>query len=103
MSSSEEEFEYRNPIDPGIVEPPVISRVDEGNINTLKQVQKDLENDIAALYKDFNAFDVMKDGTNEEVMETMMRQIAGRQIAFDILTPVFDRIKSAVDKIEMRR
>lgn len=54
------------------------------------------------LYKEFNAFDVLKDGTTEEVKDKMMRQIAGNQVAYDIIAPLLDAVTTAIHGADNR-
>lgn len=73
---------------------------DAENYNTLRLLQKDLSERVAALGKDFNAFNVLGEGTTEEKKDNMMLQIAGMQIAYDILVPALDAVNSAVALVD---
>ncbi len=85
---------YRSPVTPAAADIPYTQ--DEQDYNTLKFVQNILAETIDGLYKEFNAFDVLSDGTDTEKRDKMMRQIAGNQIAYDILSPVKERIDNAI-------
>lgn len=54
------------------------------------------------LYKEFNAFDVLKDGTTEEVKDKMLRQIAGNQTAYDIIAPLLEAVQTAIHGADNR-
>lgn len=91
---SDSSLPYRSPVTPAPAATPYSQ--DEAQYNTLQIVQKIFGEAIDGLYKEFNAFDVLGDGTNQEVMDKMMRQIAGNQVAYDILAPLKERIDNAI-------
>lgn len=72
----------------------------EKNYDTLREVKKLIDDALMGLYNDFNAFDVLSDGSDIDVRDKMMRQIAGNQIAYDILAPMKEAIDGAVTKID---
>lgn len=85
---------YRTALTPQGSSVPVST--DEQDYNTLKAVKKILDDGIDGLSKDFNLFDVLSEGTDEAKKDHMMRLIAGKQIAFDLLAPLQERIASAM-------
>ncbi|MGI9028152.1 MAG: hypothetical protein ACR2FM_04940 [Candidatus Saccharimonadales bacterium] len=85
---------YRSPVTPAAAATPYLQ--DEQDYNTLKFVRDILEEAIDGLYKEFNAFDVLRDGTDTEIQDKMVRQIAGNQVAYDILSPLKERIDNAI-------
>jgi hypothetical protein len=93
-------FAYRTPVTP--IETPGASTttVNEQNYNTLKVIQNILDDAIAALSKDFNLFDVLSEGTDEAKKDHMMRLIAGKQIAFDTLSPVKQAVDTAIGTVD---
>lgn len=100
----QDDLPYRSPITTAQTKPEFTK--DEANYDTLVMVRSIFEEAITGLYKEFNAFDVLSDGTDTEKLDKMMRQIAGNQIAFDILVPLKDRLDSAIlsaDQNHLRR
>lgn len=89
---------YRSPVTPTAASTPYTQ--DEQDYNTLKFVQNIFAEALDSLYKEFNAFDVLGDGNNEAVRDKMMRQIAGNQIAYDVLSPLKERIDNAIVKAD---
>lgn len=75
---------------------------DQDNYDTLRMIGGIFADAINGLYKEFNAFDILSDGTDEEKRDKLMRQIAGNQIAYDILAPLLERINSAVQTVNDR-
>ena len=91
---NDNELPYRSPVTAAAPAPQYSS--DEADYNTLKNVRVLFADTINNLSKDFNAFDVLSEGTNQAKIETMMRNIAGKQIAYDILAPLLERLDSAL-------
>lgn len=89
---------YRTPVT--LTSPTVPYTQDEQHYNTLRMVQSIFAEAIEGLYKEFNAFDVLGDGANEAVRDKMMRQVAGNQIAYDILSPLKERLDSALATVD---
>lgn len=89
---------YRSPVTPAPASIPYSQ--DEQDYRTLTAIQQLLDESVTSLYKEFNAFDVLSDGTDEEKRDKLMRQIAGNQIAFDILTPLLERVNNAINKAD---
>lgn len=73
---------------------------DDANQDTLKVVLEALEQAMEALYKDFNAFDVLEGKSKKEAAEALLRSIEAKQLAFDILTPLYETVKSAIHHVE---
>lgn len=103
MSSMEgnDGFAYRGPA-PVAVTKSQPSITDEAQYSTLIAVRNDIAMALEDLYKDFNAFDVFKDDVTEEAKEKMLRQIAGKQEAYNILFPVLETIDSTMLQINAK-
>lgn len=86
---------YRSPVT-GTGKAYVPVSTDEEKYDTLKAVESLFASAIEGLYKEFNAFDVLKDGTTPETIDKMMRQIAGNQIAYDICAPLLEAVQTAI-------
>lgn len=72
----------------------------EENYDTLKVVYKELQAGIAGLFKDFNAFKLAK-GVGKGISgDDVMLQIAARQIAYEMLLPHFEAVKTAIEKVD---
>lgn len=76
----------------------VVPQKDIENFNTLKEVYEYLDSQITGLYKEFNAFDVRKNDMEDEAVKKFLREVDGKQIAYDILVPALDMVKTAIDK-----
>lgn len=74
---------------------------DEQQYDSLKEAQELLSESIKDLYKDFNAFDVLKTD-NPQIAENFIREVAGKQEAYNILMPILQSLNSIVDKIEKK-
>ncbi len=77
--------------------PDPVAENDEDDYTTLKQVKKILDDGVDGLSTDFNAFDLSKDAMKLEA------QVAGRQIAYDILVPIQSMVDSAIKAVEEGR
>lgn len=95
---NDNQLPYRTPVTPAAATTPFTK--DEQEYDTLQIVRKIFGEAIDGLYKEFNAFDVLSDGTDQEVRDKMMRQIAGNQIAYDILSPLKERMDNAIIKVD---
>lgn len=78
-----------------------VSERDERDFSTLLRVKQDLDLAIEGLYKDFNAFDLTAEST-EEAKTKMLLQIAGKQEAYSILVPLQNQIDSVIDEIRLK-
>lgn len=79
-----------------------ISEQDERDFSTLLQVKAFLDDAIAGLYKDFNAFNVPEDVSDTTAYRSLMRQIAGKKEAYDILVPLQNQIDSVIEEIKLK-
>lgn len=91
----DEEIPYRSPAE--VKAAPPASVRDENDYSTLEEVERYLAESIEGLSKNFNAFDLSKDGP------TLEAQVAGRQLAYDILMPLHEQIKSAINDIKVKQ
>ena len=99
MNGLDEDIPYRT----AVPLPPDASQAssrDEDNYDTLKLIQKGLVDAIDGLYKDFNAFEVLKDADNRTASQALMRNIAAKQEAYDILVPLLESVNSAVNSVD---
>jgi len=71
----------------------------EENYDTLRIVEKILGDSLEALYKDFNAFNILKDQSKKGAAESLLRQIEGKQAAYDILRPTYDAVTEAIRRV----
>lgn len=74
---------------------PVTDKDDE-DYTTLKKVEEILDREIENLKVDFTALNA-KDATK------LQAQVLGRQEAYDILGPVHEMVKSAINSVEEQR
>jgi len=75
---------------------------DERDLSTLKVVKKLLAESIDSLGKDFNAFELLKNKSNKVALESLYREIQGRQIAYDILVPLFETIDKTIEQVDKK-
>ena len=73
-----------------------VSSADEREFSTLQEVRKILGAGITDLYKDFNAFETFKGVSPTVARADLLRQIEGRQIAYEILVPLLDMMDSTM-------
>jgi hypothetical protein len=59
-----------------------------------------LGDQLEALYKDFNAFDILKGKPEPEAAANLLRQIEGKQIAYDVLRPTYDAVVEAIRRVD---
>lgn len=78
------------------------SSVDEGEFSTLQVVRDSLANAVEELYKDFNAFDLLKTGKKTEAAYDLIVQIEAKKAAYDILTPLLETITSTMEGINAK-
>lgn len=91
-SNQDEEIPFFSPATAPSPDP--VAENDEDDYTTLKEVKKILDDGIDNLSKDFNAFDLAKDAAKLEA------QVAGRQVAYDILVPLQSMVDSAIKAVE---
>lgn len=75
-------------------------QINEANYDTLKIVEKFLGEQLEALYKDFNAFDVLKDKSKAQAAANLLRQVEANQKAYEILKPAYDAVVTAIERID---
>lgn len=97
----DEEVPYRIPATAPV--PDTVTFKDEAELSTLQNVKKILRQEIINLYKDFNAFSLAEKATDEEISNTLMRIILGKQFAYDILVPIESMIISAIEAVEQKK
>lgn len=96
-----DDLPYRTPFNPlPAQQDSSVSPQDENNYSTLKSLHTEFREKLKCLYDDFNAFDILSEGTSAAKRDKMMRQIAGNQIAYDILLPLLDSLSSSLIDIE---
>lgn len=79
---------------------------DEEEFSTLEDVKKTLDQALEALYKDFNAFDILKllgSPKLDDAARKLLVQIEAKQVAFDILMPLQSTIDSAIQNVVQKR
>jgi hypothetical protein len=96
----DEELTYLSHVPAGVL-PTVAeeSRQDEANYDTIKHLHTEFHAAMDSLHNDFNAFDIHKDDTNEDAKDKLLRDIDGRQIAFEILSPLVESLDNAMNAI----
>ena len=93
---NDESIPYRSPAHVAAV-PTTQRDRDEEDYSTLVEVRRLLDESIINLYKDFNAFDTDKNGTDLEV------QIGGRKYAYEILVPLQSLVDSAIKTVDNKQ
>lgn len=73
---------------------------DEENYDTLKAIYLVLAESVEALYKDFNAFKLPEGVPKTTALYNLMVQIDGKQQAYDILAPLAESAKQALDLVD---
>ena len=94
MLREQNDLPYRSPVTAS--QPNPTYSKNEEQYDTLQVVRKYLKDSLDGLSRDFNLFDVLSEGTDEAKKNQMMRQIAGNQIAFSILTTCLDAVEGAI-------
>lgn len=72
----------------------------EEDYSTAVAVRDILKEALTGLFKDFNAFDILKDEGREKAADNLLRQVEAKQMAFDILSPTFEAIDNAVKAVD---
>lgn len=98
----DEEVPYRSP-QVNIGQAQQASSQDEQDYSTLLSVQGTLNDALNNLYKDFNAFEILKTDTPDEAAKKLMIDILGKQEAYDILVSVKSVIDSAIQGVKQER
>lgn len=96
MSNSSDEAPYRSFTPLTIIPKATSSADDENQFSTLVLARDELATSIEGLYKDFNAFSVLKDTDITIARDNLLRQIEAKQIAYDILVPILDTLDSTI-------
>lgn len=94
----QDDLPYRSPVTARQV--PTPTSVDEQDFSTLKIVRGILSEAVNGLYKDFNAFDILKDQTPETAARNLLRQVEAKQIAYDTLSPLLDAVDTAMKNVD---
>lgn len=95
----QDDLPYRSPVTQGTAQSPSTT-ANETNYDTLKIVRELLADSLEDLYKNFNAFDVLKSETKDKAVDNLLRQIEGKQIAYDILSPVLEGVDNAIKVVD---
>lgn len=93
--AKDEEIPFLSPATAPVQDP--VAENDEEEYSTLVKVKEILDEGIINLSKDFNAFDLAKDAI------TLETQIAGRQVAYNILIPIQNMVDSAIIAVKNGR
>lgn len=93
-----EDIPYRTPAAVAPVAPS--SDQDQADYSTLNRVQAILKKAIADLHKNFNAFDIPRDKGRDEAVSILLRQIDGKQEAYDVLVAVESLVDSAINNVK---
>lgn len=75
---------------------------DEAQFNTLKTIQKYLNQQVQALQKDFNAFDVLTHVNPKEAAEALLVEIMAKQAAYKILFPILEMLNGPISAVEAK-
>ena len=95
----QDDLPYRSPVTP-VAKGAKVWGKDEENQDTLRMVLREFEKGMDGLYKNFNTFEITKDKSSKEAADILMRQILAKQEAFDILMPLFEAVKSAIERVD---
>lgn len=95
----QDDLPYRSPVT-AVNTPAPVSDTNVANYDTLAIARRLLVDGIDGLYKDFNAFDILKDKPTAEAAENLLRQVEAKQMAFDILSPVLEAVDNAIKGVD---
>lgn len=95
-----DDLPYRSSALPVDIQPNKTPTEDEAHYSTLASIKRLFGVAIADLYKDFNAFDLLKNEDKNQASLNLLRQIEAKQEAYGILKPLFDTLTSAVDAVD---
>jgi len=93
--AKDEEIPFLSPATAPVQDP--VAENDEEEYSTVVKVKEILDEGIINLSKDFNAFDLAKDAI------TLETQVAGRQVAYNILIPIQNMVDSAIIAVKNGR
>jgi hypothetical protein len=85
-----------------VTTPTPVSSTNEANYDTLQIVSKLLTDSMNGLYKDFNAFDILKEGDTFAAAGNLLRQVEAKQMAYDILSPALEAVDNAIKLIDQK-
>lgn len=101
MDDDRADLPVRSPVTPlgGRIRPDA-DAANAANYDTLKIVEKILGEQLEALYKDFNAFDILEGKPEAEAAANLLRQIDGKQLAYSLVKPSYDAVVEAIRRID---
>jgi len=102
MNSADEEVPYLSPYSQELPENSEVPVQDEADFSTLKQVKKTLEQYIAGLGKEFNAFDVLKAVDPDIAAKDLVVQIRAKQEVHALLSNLVTFIGGSIDAIDFK-
>lgn len=100
----EEELDYR-PITTSLYrkeEKKEKTSKDEVDISTLVEVDRKLDNALYNMFKDFNSFDLISEGSENATAKNLLYQVKSRQMAFEIIKPLSEEIKQAIINVKSK-
>lgn len=97
-----DDLQYRSPFQQELPGKAQESVQDEVDFSTLQVVRKVLANELEALNKDFNAFQVLNAEDPEAEAKKLVIQILAKKQVAEILTPLINLLDSSISTIESR-
>lgn len=95
-----DDLPYRSPVTATALPQPVTS--DEQDYSTLRSVRAVIADALEGLYKDFNAFDVLKRESVETAAIDLLRQVEVNQAVYGVLAPLLEAIDSKLQLIDSK-
>lgn len=95
-----DEMQYRGAPNVPLIKRETVAPQDQAHYSTLKAIHDSFAESLEALYRDFNAFTMLESATTVERMEDLMVQIKANQKAYDILSPLYQTLQQALEKID---
>lgn len=86
----------------GVAPAPTTFTRDDADYDTLTVVQTALRDGVDGLVKDFNALHIPTDKPDAEAAQILLRQIAARQMAYDILVPLLSTVDEAIALVDIK-
>lgn len=93
-----DDLPYRSPVT--VTAPPQQVTSDEQDYSTLRLVREEIANCLEGLYKDFNAFDVLKKQPVADAAVDLVRQVEVNQAVYGVLSPLLQAIDSKLQLID---
>src|SRR4051812_10916192 len=94
----QDDLPYRSPVHtPGVKS--VVSK-NEQEYSTLKIVRSTLAATVEGLYKEFNAFEVLKNADAEMAASNLLRQVEVKQGVYDIVSPLLEAVDNAMRVVD---